>query len=286
MSCGHAAGLSGFVESGGADSREGPLVSEFVRLEVDEASRVGTIRLDRPPVNALNAQVQRELGEAARQAGLDDRVGAVVLWGGEKVFAAGADIKEMQGRSFAEVSATTADLQGAFTALARIPKVVIAAVNGYALGGGCELALTADFRFAAEDAKLGQPEILLGIIPGAGGTQRLPRLVGPAKAKEMIYSGRFYGAAECHAMGLVDEVHPAGEVYAKAREAAARYAKGPGLALRAAKQAIDNGLDVGIDAGLLLERHAFQSLFATEDAAEGMASFVAKGPGKAAFRGR
>jgi enoyl-CoA hydratase/carnithine racemase len=262
-------------------------MGEFVRLDVDEDRRVGTIRLDRPPVNALNAQVQQELGEAARQASLDDRVGAVVLWGGEKVFAAGADIKEMQGRTFAEVSATTtADLQGALTALARIPKVVIAAVNGYALGGGCELALTADFRFAAEDARLGQPEILLGIIPGAGGTQRLPRLVGPAKAKEMIYSGRFYGAAECRAIGLVDEVHPPGEVYAKAREAAARYAKGPGLALRAAKQAIDNGLDVGIDAGLLLERHAFQSLFATEDAAEGMASFVAKGPGKAAFRGR
>jgi enoyl-CoA hydratase/carnithine racemase len=261
-------------------------MGEFVRLEVDEDRRVGTIRLDRPPVNALNAQVQRELGEAAREASLDDRVGAVVLWGGEKVFAAGADIKELQGRSFAEISATTADLQAAFTALARIPKVVIAAINGYALGGGCELALTADFRFAAEDARLGQPEILLGIIPGAGGTQRLPRLVGPAKAKEMIYSGRFYGAAECQAVGLVDEVHPAGEVHAKAAEAAARYAKGPALALRAAKQAIDNGLDVGIDAGLLLERHAFQSLFATEDAAEGMTSFVEQGPGKAAFRGR
>src|SRR6266545_554417 len=254
-------------------------MGEFVRLDVDEDSRVGTIRLDRPPVNALNAQVQQELGEAARQASLDDRVGAVVLWGGERVFAAGADIKEMDGRTFAEISARTADLQGAFTALARSPEGLSAAVTGYALGGGFELALTADFRFAAEDAKLGQPEILLGIIPGAGGTQRLPRLVGPAKAKEMIYSGRFYGAAECHAMGLVDEVHPAGE-------AAGRYAKGPGLALRAAKQAIDNGLDVGIDAGLLLERHAFQSLFATEDAAEGMAAFVAKGPGKAAFRGR
>ena len=261
-------------------------MGEFVRLEVDEASRVGTIRLDRPPVNALNAQVQDELRAAAAEAGLDERVGAVVLWGGEKVFAAGADIKEMNGRSFAEISARTADLQAAFTALARIPKVVIAAVTGYALGGGCELALTADFRFAADDARFGQPEILLGIIPGAGGTQRLPRLVGPARAKAMIYSGRFYGAAECQAMGLVDEVHPAGEVYERACAAAAGYAKGPGLALRAAKQAIDGGLDAGIDAGLLLERHAFQSLFATEDAAEGMASFTANGPGKATFRNR
>jgi enoyl-CoA hydratase/carnithine racemase len=261
-------------------------VGELVRLEVDEASRVGTIRLDRPPVNALNAQVQEELLEAAKAAGQDERVGAVVLWGGEKVFAAGADIKEMSGHGFADISTRATHLADACDALAAIPKVVIAAVNGYALGGGCEVSLTADFRFAAEDAKFGQPEILLGLIPGAGGTQRLPRLVGPARAKEMVYSGRFYDAAECLAMGLVDEVHPAGEVYERACAAAAGYAKGPGLALRAAKQAIDGGLDAGIDAGLLLERHAFQSLFATEDAAEGMASFVANGPGKATFRNR
>ena len=261
-------------------------MGEFVRLDVDESSRVGTIRLDRPPVNALNAQVQGELQEAAGEASADERVGAVVIWGGEKVFAAGADIKEMSGRTFAEVSSRTAELQAAFTTLARIPKVVIAAVNGYALGGGCELALTADFRFAGESAQFGQPEILLGIIPGAGGTQRLPRLVGPARAKAMIYSGRFWSAAESQAIGLVDEVHPDDQVYARAVEVAARYAKGPGVALRAAKQAIDGGLDVGIDAGLLLERHAFQSLFATEDAQEGMASFQAKGPGKAAFKSR
>ncbi|HET7518616.1 MAG TPA: enoyl-CoA hydratase-related protein [Actinomycetes bacterium] len=261
-------------------------MGEFVRLEVDEASRVGTIRLDRPPVNALNAQIQEELRDAADQAGRDERVGAVVLWGGEKVFAAGADIKEMSGRSFAEMSSRATDLGQACDALARIPKVVIAAVNGYALGGGCEVALTADFRVAADDAKLGQPEILLGVIPGAGGTQRLPRLVGPSRAKEMVYSGRFYGAAECRAMGLVDEVHPAAEVYQRACEAAAGYAKGPGLALRAAKQVIDAGLEVNLDAGLALERQAFYSLFATEDAAEGMASFVANGPGKAAFRNR
>jgi enoyl-CoA hydratase/carnithine racemase len=261
-------------------------VGEFVRLEVDEATRVGTIRLDRPPMNALNAQVQDELREAALEAGNDERIGAVVIWGGEKVFAAGADIKEMRGKTFAQVSSRTGELQAALTALARIPKVVIAAVNGYALGGGCELALTADFRFAAADAQMGQPEILLGIIPGAGGTQRLPRLIGPARAKAMVYSGRFYPAGECLAIGLVDEVHPPQEVYARACEAAARYAKGPGVALRAAKQAIDGGLDVGIDAGLLLERHAFQALFATEDAATGMASFVERGPGKATFTSR
>jgi enoyl-CoA hydratase/carnithine racemase len=237
-------------------------------------------------VNALNEQVQEELREAAGMVSGDDRVGAVVLWGGPKVFAAGADIKEMQGRTFAEISSRAGDLQAAFTALARIPKVVVAAVNGYALGGGCELALTADLRIAATDAQLGQPEILLGIIPGAGGTQRLPRLIGPSRAKSLIYSGRFCKAEEALAIGLVDEVHPPEQVYAKARELAARYARGPGVALRAAKQAIDGGLDGGIDAGLLLERHAFQSLFATEDAAEGMASFVERGPGKATFKSR
>ncbi len=261
-------------------------MGEFVRLEVDESSRVGTIRVDRPPVNALNAQIHAELGEAAGRASADERVGAVVIWGGERVFAAGADIKEMSGSTFAEISGHAADLQAAFTALARIPKVVIAAVNGYALGGGCELALTADFRFAGEDAKFGQPEILLGIIPGAGGTQRLPRLVGPARAKAMIYSGRFWSAEESRTIGLVDEVHPNDQVYARAMEAAARYARGPGIALRAAKEAIDGGLDVGIDAGLRLERHAFQALFATEDAQEGLASFEARGPGKASFRSR
>jgi enoyl-CoA hydratase/carnithine racemase len=261
-------------------------VGEFVNVQVDEPTRVGTIRLERPPVNALNAQVQDELREAARTVGGDDRVGAVVLWGGPKVFAAGADIKEMQGRTFAEISSRAGDLQAALTELARIPKVVIAAVNGYALGGGCELALTADLRFAATDARLGQPEILLGIIPGAGGTQRLPRLIGPARAKALIYSGRFCKADEALAIGLVDEVHLPEAVYDKACEAAAGYARGPGIALRAAKQAIDGGLDAGIDVGLLLERYAFQSLFATEDAAEGMASFVERGPGKATFKSR
>ena len=261
-------------------------MGEFVRVEVDEAARVATIRLERPPVNALNEQVQIELHEAARAIRGDGRVGAVVLWGGPRVFAVGADIKEMQGRTFAEISSRAGDLQAAFTALARIPKVVIAAVNGYALGGGCELALTADLRFAATDAQLGQPEILLGIIPGAGGTQRLPRLIGPSRAKALIYSGRFCKAEEALAIGMVDEVHPPEEVYTKACEAAARYAKGPGIALRAAKQAIDGGLDAVIDVGLLLERHAFQSLFATEDVAEGMASFVERGPGKASFKNR
>jgi enoyl-CoA hydratase/carnithine racemase len=261
-------------------------VAEFVRVEVDKPARVATIRLDRPKVNALNAQVQDELGEAARQVGTDPEVGAVVLWGGPKVFAAGADIKEMQGQTFAQISTRAAELQGAFTTLAKIPKVVIAAINGYALGAGCELALTADFRYAASDAQLGQPEILLGIVPGAGGTQRLPRLIGPARAKQMIYSGRFYDAERCQAWGLVDEIFAPDKVYEEACAAAARFAKGPALALRAAKQAVDTGIEVDLDSALLLETQAFTSLFATEDAQEGMKSFTEQGPGKATFTGR
>jgi len=261
-------------------------MAEFVHVEVDEGTRVATIRLDRPKVNAISFKVQDELAEAAHQVGGDDGVGAVVLWGGERVFAAGADVKEMRGLSFAEMSARMANLQGALTALARIPKVVIAAVNGYALGGGCELALTADLRFAAEDARFGQPEIMLGLIPGAGGTQRLPRLVGPARAKDIVFSGRLVVAGEALAIGLADAVFPPERVYAEAKAAAARFALGPALALRAAKQAIDAGLEVDIDSGLLLERHAFQGLFASEDAQAGMASFAEHGPGKATFRGR
>ena len=261
-------------------------MGEFVRLEVDEATGVGTIRLDRPPVNALNAQVQDELGEAAGLAGGDGRVGAVVIWGGPKVFAAGADIKEMRGRTFADVSSGAGGLQAAFTALARIPKVVIAAVNGYALGGGCELALTADFRFAASDAQLGQPEILLGIIPGAGGTQRLARLVGPARAKDLVYTGRFVDAAEALAIGLVDRVVAPDDVYDSAREMAARYVNGPAVALAAAKAAIDGGLDTDMATGVRLEGHLFAALFATEDRTIGMRSFIENGPGKAEFTGR
>jgi enoyl-CoA hydratase/carnithine racemase len=259
-------------------------VGEFVRLEIDGG--IGTIRLHRPPMNALNTQVQEELREAATAASEDAAVRAVILYGGEKVFAAGADIKEMAAMGYADMAARAGALSSAFTAVARIPKPVIAAVTGYALGGGCELALTADFRVAGDNAKLGQPEIGLGVIPGAGGTQRLARLVGPAKAKDLVYSGRFVGAAEALAIGLVDKVVPPDDVYAAAQEWAGQFTSGPALALRAAKAAIDGGLDGGLDAGLALETHLFAALFATEDKKAGMESFVANGPGKAEFVGR
>jgi enoyl-CoA hydratase/carnithine racemase len=259
-------------------------MGEFVRLEVDAA--VGTIRLDRPPMNALNAQVQDELRAAAEEAAGRADVRSVVLWGGGKVFAAGADIKEMVNADYAGMVERAGPLSAAFDAVARIPKPVVAAVTGYALGGGCELALTADFRVAASSAKLGQPEILLGIIPGAGGTQRLARLIGPARAKDLVFTGRFVDAEEALRIGLVDRVVPADDVYATAVEMAGRYARGPAVALRAAKQAIDGGLDVDLATGLRLESQLFAGLFATEDRRIGMESFVANGPGKAEFVGR
>ena len=236
-------------------------MAEFVRVERDQG--IATIRLDRPKMNALNAQVQDEIAAAAREVDADPGVRAVVLYGGEKVFAAGADIKEMAEASFAQVAADSRRLQAAFTAVARVGKPVVAAVTGYALGGGLELALCADFRVAGENARIGQPEILLGIIPGAGGTQRLPRLVGPARAKDIVFTGRFVGAAEALQIGLVDKVVPDDQVYRAARNLVAQYASGPAVALRAAKQAIDAGLEVDLDSGLEIERLNFAALFAT-----------------------
>jgi enoyl-CoA hydratase/carnithine racemase len=259
-------------------------MGEFVRLDIDQA--IAVIRLDRPPMNALNAQVQDEIAAAAAQVTADHDVRAVIIYGSAKVFAAGADIKEMAEASYAKMAADTRRLQDAFTAVARIPKPVVAAITGYALGGGLELALCADFRVAGESARVGQPEILLGVIPGAGGTQRLPRLVGPARAKDIVYTGRFVTAPEALAIGLVDKVVPDAEVYQAAREMVNRYAGGPAVALRAAKQAIDEGLDVDLDSGLEIERLNFAGLFATEDQRTGMRSFVENGPGKATFAGR
>ncbi|MEU8973636.1 enoyl-CoA hydratase-related protein [Streptomyces monashensis] len=253
-----------------------------VNLEVAEG--VGTLRLDRPPMNALDIATQDRLKELAEEVTRRDDVRAVVIYGGERVFAAGADIKEMQNMDHAAMIQRSRGLQDAFTAVARIPKPVVAAVTGYALGGGCELALCADFRIAADNAKLGQPEILLGLIPGAGGTQRLPRLVGPSKAKDLIFTGRQVKAAEALEIGLVDRVVPAAEVYEQAHAWAARLAQGPAIALRAAKESVDTGLETDIDTGLAVERNWFAGLFATEDRETGMRSFVEEGPGKAKFR--
>jgi len=259
-------------------------MGEFVRLEV--ADGVGTIRLDRPKMNALNVQVQEEIRAAAAEATDRDDVKAVVVYGGERVFAAGADVKEMNDMSYTDMVKRSGGLQSAFTAVARIPKPVVAAITGYALGGGCELALCADVRFAAADATLGQPEILLGIIPGAGGTQRLTRLVGPSTAKDLIFTGRFVKADEALAIGLVDKVFPAADVYAEALAWAGQFSTAATYAVRAAKESIDRGIETDLETGLEIERQQFAALFATEDRAIGMGSFVENGPGKAEFRGR
>ena len=192
----------------------------------------------------------------------------------------------MAEADYAAMAIRAGRLQAVMSLVAGIPKPVVAAITGFALGGGLELALAADFRVAGESARLGQPEILLGIIPGAGGTQRLSRLVGPAKAKDLIFSGRMVKAAEAHAIGLADLVAPDDGVYEAARGLVQRYAAGPALALRAAKQAIDHGLDVDLATGLEIERVQFAALFSTEDQRAGMKSFLENGPGKATFTGR
>jgi enoyl-CoA hydratase/carnithine racemase len=259
-------------------------LGEFARVVV--ADGVGTIRLDRPKMNALNVQVQEEIRSAALEATERDDVRAVVVYGGERVFAAGADIKEMADMSYTDMVKRSGALQSSLSAVARIPKPVVAAVTGYALGGGCELALCADVRFAGESAVLGQPEVLLGIIPGAGGTQRLTRLVGPSKAKDLVFTGRFVKADEALAIGLVDRVVPDDAVYDEALAWARQFAGAAAYALRAAKESIDRGAEVDLDTGLEIERQQFAALFATEDRAIGMRSFIDNGPGKAEFEGR
>jgi len=259
-------------------------MSDFVTVSVED-NGVATIRIDRPPVNALNTQVQEEIRAAAEECSRRDDIKVVILWGGEKVFVAGADVKEFNTMSPQDIQRRAAEVQSSLDSVAQIPKPVIAAVTGYALGGGCELALTADFRISADSAKWGQPEILLGIIPGMGGTQRLPRLVGPSKAKDLIFTGRFIDAAEAHEIGLVDAVVEADHVYETAKKMADKLANGPTLALRAAKAAIDQGLAGDVATGLKLESHLFASLFSTEDKKIGIESFIANGPGKAEFVG-
>ena len=260
-------------------------MGEFVNYEVSDIG-VATLRLDRPKVNALNEQVATEIGEVVDEIATNAAARAVIVWGGERVFAAGADIKEMATQDTTTMYRYIGRFQNVFTRLEQLPQVTIAAITGYALGGGCELALACDLRICAEDSKLGQPEILLGVMPGAGGTQRLPRLVGLGRAKEIIYSGRFVDADEALRIGLVNEIVAPGKAHERALELAERYASGPAVALMAAKQVIQQGADVDMGTGLMLERQAFAALFSTEDQTTGMESFVESGPGKAEFKGR
>ena len=258
-------------------------MGDFVRVET--SSGVATIRVDRPKMNALNPQVLAELTEAANAVGADPDVRAAVIWGGPRIFAAGADIGGFTGLAPADAQTLSRQFNDAFLAVENMPQITVAAVNGYALGGGMELAMAAEFRVAADDAVFGQPEIKLGIIPGGGGTQRLPRLVGITKAKEIIYTGRNVYPDEALAIGLVSAVHPAEETYDAAVEMAAGYAAGP-AALRMAKQAVMDGLPLSLADAVARETEHFGACFDTEDATIGVASFLERGPGKATFTGR
>ena len=245
---------------------------------------VAVIRLDNPPVNALSQAVLGKLASEATALGQDDTLKAVVVTGAGKAFAAGADISELGDQQRArEIGAA---FREAFDAVAAIPRPVIAAVHGVALGGGMELALACDLRLAADSARFGQPEILLGIIPGAGATQRLPRLVGPARAKELIWSGRQLKADEALAIGLVDRVVVADELVDAALEWAGELATGAVVAMGMAKRVIDAGLDGDLATGLDAEAEAFAEVFGTDDAQTGVRSFLEHGPGKATFTGR
>lgn len=258
------------------------MAETFVTVE-RRADGVALVRLDRPKANALSGALLDQLHEAVQDL-LANPPGAVVVWGGERIFAAGAEISEFGGPD--EARAIGAKFLRTGNALAAIPRATIAAVNGYALGGGCEIALACDFRVAGENAKFGQPEILLGIIPGGGGTQRLARLVGASRAKDMILSGRQVGAEEARSIGLADRVVPDGDVLSGALEWAAELARGPVIAHGLAKRAIDEGVDSTLGAGLELEQELFAEVFATQDARTGVRSFLEHGPGKATFSGQ
>jgi len=260
----------------------------YETLIVESRDGVATVTVNRPEkLNALSDRVMEELDAVFAALGADASVRGVILTGaGEKAFVAGADIGELATQSPVEGQERSFRGQRVLDRIERLGKPVVAAVGGFALGGGCELALACDLRIASERAKLGQPEILLGIIPGGGGTQRLARLIGPAKAKDMILTGRQVGAEEALRIGLVDEVVAPDALHDRAYALAAELAQGAVVAQGLAKRAIDRGLQGSLAAGIDLEHELFAQVFATEDARIGVASFLEHGPGHARFVGR
>ncbi len=253
----------------------------FVTLE-RRSDRVALVRLDRPKANALSTEVLHQLHEVALGLAADPP-GAVVVWGGPRIFAAGADIAQLDGGGPESV---VENFHAALGALAAVPRAVIAAINGYALGGGLELALACDLRVCADNARLGVPEILLGVIPGGGGTQRLARLVGVGRAKELVLTGRQVGAADALAMGLVNRVVAKDDVLDAALAWGAELAAGAVFAQGLGKVAIDQGVDTTLEAGLRIERDRFLEAARSEDAGRGIRSFLEHGPGRATFVGR
>lgn len=259
-------------------------MGENVHLEPGAAAGVAVIRLDRPKVNALSTPMMIELGEICAEVAADASIRAVVVTGGRKNFAAGADISEFP--SYDQQSATefSTTFNTVLLALENLPQVTISAVNGFALGGGLEVAVSTDFRMMASDARIGVPEIQLGLIPGGGGTQRLSRLAGVTMAKDMVYSGRHVGADEAVACGIASSVHDPDSLMDDAVAKAAEYASGP-AALRMAKRAIMDGLALPLDEAVKVEAEQFGACFATDDCRIGVQSFMENGPGKATFTG-
>ncbi|MGE3302059.1 MAG: enoyl-CoA hydratase [Hyphomonadaceae bacterium] len=248
----------------------------YKTLLVETADRVTLIRLNRPEaLNALNNELMDEMTAAIEAADADDDVGCIVVTGSERAFAAGADIKEMASKSYADVHREDFITRN-WESITRCRKPVIAAVAGFALGGGCEVAMMCDFIIAAENAKFGQPEINLGVSPGAGGTQRLPRFIGKAKAMDMVLTGRMMDAAEAERCGLVSRVVPLAELMNVAMEAAKKIASLSPNAARATKDMVNAAFETPLSRGVLYERRVFHSLFAFEDQKEGMAAFVEK----------
>jgi enoyl-CoA hydratase len=255
----------------------------YETIVVDTRGRVGIIRLNRPQaLNALNAALFAELGRAIDAFEADDGIGCILLTGSEKAFAAGADIKEMADKSYTDVSMS--NWASTWDPAARARKPIVAAVAGYALGGGCELAMQCDLVIAADNARFGQPEIKLGIIPGIGGTQRLTHALGKAKAMDLILTGRMMDAAEAERAGLVARVVPAATLMDEAMKAAETIASMSLPSLLAAKEAVNRAFETSLAEGVLFERRVFHALFATDDQKEGMAAFIEKRPAK--FRHR
>ena len=251
----------------------------YETIIVETRGKVGIVRLNRPQaLNALNARVNEELTAAIDTFEADEKIACVILTGSEKAFAAGADIKEMQAKSY--MDAFKGDFAGSWDRVARMRKPVIAAVAGFALGGGCELAMMCDMIIAADNAKFGQPEIKLGVIPGIGGTQRLTRAVGKAKAMDLNLTGRMMDAAEAERSGLVARVVPAASLMDEAMKAAETIAGMSLVALMVAKESVNRAFEMTLAEGVRFERRVFHALFATEDQKEGMAAFVEKRPAK------
>ncbi len=260
-------------------------MGEHVHLERNTTDRVATIRLDRPKVNAISADMVADLGDICDELRDDSSIRAVVITGGRKVFAAGADISEFPSFDGPAAHAFSQRFNRSLLAIEQLPQITISAVNGYALGGGLEVALSTDFRMAAKDAKFGVPEIQLGLIPGGGGTQRLARVAGVTMAKEMVYTGVHVDSQTALANRIVSSVHDSDALLDEALAKAAQFAAGP-AALRQAKEAIMEGLHLPLDEAIEVEARKFGESFETEDCTIGVQSFLENGPGKATFTGR